>query len=127
MNGTGTGVAAATAIRTLAGNPGPQSPVTDFQCDASGCVGVPIDPGLDTPVFISFYGTGIRNRDSLANVKMTIDGMDVPVLYAGPTPGFTGLDQVNVPLILSLRGRGESNVVLTVNGQRSNVVTISVK
>jgi uncharacterized protein (TIGR03437 family) len=127
MNGNGTGVAAATAIRTLAGNPGLQSPVTVFQCDASGCVAVPIDPGLDTPVYLTFYGTGFRNRDALGNVKLTIDGVGVPVQYAGPAPGFTGLDQVNAPLSLALRGRGESNVVLTVNGMQSNVVTISVQ
>jgi uncharacterized protein (TIGR03437 family) len=48
-------------------------------------------------------------------------------LYAGPAPGFTGLDQVNVALVLSLRGSGESNVVLTVDGQVGNTVTIDVQ
>ena len=54
---------------------------------------------------------------TLANVKVTINDISVPILYAGPQPDFAGLDQVNVPLILSLRGSGESNVVLTVDGQ----------
>ncbi|HXP86391.1 MAG TPA: hypothetical protein VN841_16810 [Bryobacteraceae bacterium] len=35
-DGTGTGVAAATAIRTQAGNPSLQSPVTVFTCTSSG-------------------------------------------------------------------------------------------
>jgi len=127
MNGTGSGVAAATAIAVQAGNPQLQSPVTVFQCTGSSCVSVPINVGVDRPVYVSFYGTGIRNRSSLANVTVTISGAGVPVLYAGPTPGFTGLDQVNVGLILSLRGSGESNVVLTVDGQTSNGVTINIQ
>jgi uncharacterized protein (TIGR03437 family) len=88
---------------------------------------VPIRLGVDTPVYVSFYGTGIRNRSSLANVAVTINGVGVPVLYAGPAPGYTGLDQVNVGLLLSLRGSGESNVVLTVDGQAANTVTINVQ
>jgi len=123
----GTGVAAATAIRTQAGAKGLQAPVPVFQCDASGCVAVPIDLGIDTPIYLSLFGTGIRNRTSLANVTVTINGVSVPVLYAGPQPEFAGLDQVNAGLTLNLRGSGESNVVLTVDGQTSNPVTIDVK
>jgi uncharacterized protein (TIGR03437 family) len=101
--------------------------VTVFQCSGSNCTSVPIQLGVDTPIYVTFYGTGIRNRSSLANVSATIHGISVPVQYAGPTPGFTGLDQVNVLLPLTLRGSGESNVVLTVDGQTSNTVTINVQ
>jgi uncharacterized protein (TIGR03437 family) len=76
---------------------------------------------------VSFYGTGIRNRSSLANVAVTINGIGVPVLYAGPAPDYTGLDQVNASLIPGLRGGGESNVILTVDGQAANTVTINVQ
>jgi uncharacterized protein (TIGR03437 family) len=127
MNGAGSGVAAATGIRVQAANPVLQSSVPVFQCAGSSCVSVPIALGADTPVYVSFYGTGIRNRSSLANVAMTINGISVPVLYAGPAPGFTGLDQVNAGLVLSLRGSGESNVVLTVDGLAANTVTINVQ
>jgi uncharacterized protein (TIGR03437 family) len=127
MNGTGSGVAAATAITVQAGNPQVQSPVPVFQCAGSGCVSVPISLGIDTPVYVSFYGTGIRNRSSLANVGVTINGIGVPVLYAGPSPNFAGLDQVNATLILNLRGSGESSVVVTVDGQASNIVTINIR
>jgi len=127
MNATGSGVAAATAIRTQAGNPGSQSPVPVFQCGNTGCVSVPIDTGVDTPVFVSFYGTGIRNRSSQANVSVKINDISIPVFYAGPAPGFVGLDQVNVGLTLNLRGSKESYVVLTVDGQTSNAVTINIQ
>jgi uncharacterized protein (TIGR03437 family) len=58
---------------------------------------------------------------------VTINGISVPVQYAGPTPGFAGLDQVNVGLLLSLQGSGESKVVLTVDGQTSNTVTLNIQ
>jgi uncharacterized protein (TIGR03437 family) len=127
MNGNGSGAAAATAIRTQAGNPQLQAPVPVFTCQGSTCTSVPIAVGLDAPVYLTLYGTGIRNRSSLSNVQVTIRGIGVPVLYAGPQPSFTGLDQVNVALTLNLRGSAESNVVLTVDGQTSNAVTVNIQ
>jgi uncharacterized protein (TIGR03437 family) len=127
MSGTGSGVAAALAVAVQAGNSQLQSPVAVFQCGSTGCVSVPIDLGVDRPVYVSFYGTGIRNRTSLANVTLTINGVSAPVLYAGPAPDYSGLDQVNVGLPLVLHGSGEVNVVLTVDGQASNVVTINIR
>lgn len=88
---------------------------------------MPISLGVDTPVYVRFYGTGVRNASALANVTVTINGTSVPVLYAGPAPNYTGLDQVNVALPLSLRGSGESNATLTVDGQASNAVTINIQ
>jgi uncharacterized protein (TIGR03437 family) len=127
MNGAGSGVAAATAIMVQAANPLLQTSVPVFQCTGANCASVPIVLGGDTLVYVSFFGTGIRNRSSLADVAMTINGIGVPVLYAGPAPGFTGLDQVNAALVLSLRGSGESKVVLTVDGQVANTVTVDVQ
>jgi uncharacterized protein (TIGR03437 family) len=126
-NGTGTGVAAATALRTQAGNAQLLSQVAVFQCNTSGCVSTPIDLGVDTPVYLTLYGTGIRNRSSLSNVIVTINGVSVPVLYAGPQPTYAGLDQVNVVLTLNLRGSGESNIVLSVDGQTANTVTVNIR
>jgi uncharacterized protein (TIGR03437 family) len=127
-DGSGTGVAAATALRVQAGNSQIQTPVQVFQCAAAaGCSATPIDLGVDTPVFLSLYGTGIRNRSSLANITVTIQGVSVPVEYAGPQTTFVGLDQINVELPLSLRGSGPSNVVVTVGGQTSNTVTVNIQ
>ena len=127
MSGTGSGVAAALAVAVQAGNPQLQSPVPVFQCGNTGCVSVPLDLGVDQPVYVSFYGTGIRNRTSLENVTLTINGVSAAVLYAGPAPNYSGLDQVNVGLPLGLRGSGEVTVALTVDGQDSNVVTINIR
>ena len=127
MSGTGSGVASALAVAVQASNPQLQSPVPVFQCGSMGCASVPITLGADQAVYVSFYGTGIRNRSSLENTTVTINGINVPALYAGPTPDFAGLDQVNVGLPATLRGNGEVNVSLTVDGQASNVVTINVR
>lgn len=126
MSGTGSGVAAALAVAVAVPSQ-QQFPIPVFQCDNSGCVAVPINVGTDRPIFVSFYGTGIRNRTSLSNVTVTIHGARVPVQFVGPAPGFTGLDQVNVSLPLTLRGSGTSDVVITVDGQTSNTVTITIQ
>lgn len=121
------GIAAATGIRVVIPTQF-QAPVPVFQCTGTPptCELVPINVGVDAPVYLSFYGTGIRGRSGLANVKVTIGTTSVPVLYAGPQPDFPGLDQVNVPLVLSLRGAGVVNVTVTVDGVTSNAVRIQV-
>lgn len=127
MNGAGSGVAAATALAVQVSNPALQGSLPVFQCTGATCSAVPINVGVDTAVYVTFYGTGIRNRSSLANVSVAINGVGVPVLYAGPQPEYPGLDQVNVQLPLTLRGSGLSNVILTVDGQASNTVTIDIQ
>jgi uncharacterized protein (TIGR03437 family) len=127
-NGSGMGVAAATAVVSQGGASNQQSPVTVFQCGDGGCSAVPIALGANATVTVSFYGTGIRNA---ANVSVTINGVSAPVTYYGPAPGFTGLDQVNVTLDPSLSGSGNVVVVLTADGQatdpNTNVVMISIQ
>ncbi len=118
------GVAAAIAIRMVSNR---QAPVSVFTCDGEACTAVPIDLGIDTPVFVTLYGTGIRHRSSLANVTCTIGGMSVPVPYAGPQPEFGGLDQVNIRLTLNLRGMGDTNLILNVDDVPSNVTRISIQ
>lgn len=124
-NADGKGVAAATAMRIVIPT-GFASEVPVFQCgsDPGSCTAVPIDPGLDAPVYLSFYGTGFRGAKS---VSVTIGGEDVPVLYAGPQPTNPGLDQINVPVILPLRGKGLVDVVVTADGLTSNPVQVNIQ
>jgi uncharacterized protein (TIGR03437 family) len=126
MSGDGRGVAAANAIAVPAGSQ-VQTPVPVFQCSASGCVSTPIKLSANATVYLILYGTGIRNRSSLGNVTANIGGTNVPVLYAGPQSSYAGLDQVNLVLPLSLSGSGEVNIVLTVDGQTANVVTVNIQ
>jgi uncharacterized protein (TIGR03437 family) len=127
LSGNGSGLAAATAIRVRAGNSGPASPVALFDCSRSPCNALPVDVGIDAPVYLTLYCTGIRHRSSLDNVLVTINGISVPVLYADTQPDFAGLDQINVPLTLDLRGSGVANVVLKVDQHQANTVTVAVR
>ena len=91
-------------------------------------VAEPID--LSNPnelVFLILNGSGIRNRSSLAAVTVTIGGLSQQVLYAGRLEGLAGVDQVNVFLSRSLQGRGEVDVVLTVDGREANLVKLAIK
>jgi uncharacterized protein (TIGR03437 family) len=79
-------------------------------------------------VFLTLYGTGIRNHgNSSDDVLVTINGVSVPVFYAGPQNQYAGLDQINVPLLLSLRGSGLANVVIKVNQHQANTVTVDIQ
>jgi uncharacterized protein (TIGR03437 family) len=127
MNGTGSGVAAATAIEVPSAQPQQQISVTVFQCTASACAPIPINVSVSGTIYLSLYGTGIRNRSSLANMQATINGTSVPVLYAGLQPTYPGLDQVNVSLPASLAGTGNANIVITVDGQVSNTVIVAIQ
>jgi uncharacterized protein (TIGR03437 family) len=127
LSGAGSGLAAATAIRVNAGNPGLSSPVQLFDCGSSPCRALPIDVGLDTPVYLTLYGTGIRHRSSLDSVLVTINGISMAVLYGGSQPTFSGLDQINVPLTLNLRGSGVANIVVKVDQHQANTVTVAVQ
>ena len=60
-------------------------------------------------------------------MKVTIGGIDVPVTYAGIQPTFVGLDQINVQLSRSLAGKGEVDMVVTVDGKTANTAMVSVK
>jgi uncharacterized protein (TIGR03437 family) len=125
-DGTGTGVAAASAV-SVAIPMQTQSPVTVFTCDTKGCAASPIDVGIDRPVYLTLYATGVRGASSPDNVLVTIGTTTVKPTYAGPQMQIPGLDQVNVPLPLSLRGSGLVNVRVTVDGIRSNAVQINIQ
>ena len=123
----GGNVAAAVGLRATAA--GVQSPVEIFQCTAAGvCTASPIDLGpAGEVVVVTLFGTGLRKNTDLAKVKATIGGVDTPVLFAGAQGQFAGLDQVNLQIPASLRGRGVVQIVLTVDGQTANTVSINVR
>lgn len=124
QNGRG---AAAAAIVFVSGTNRRSEP--NAACDANGqnCVPRPIDLTSADEVFVELYGTGIRNHSGLANVIVTVGGEAVPVTFASAQPNFVGLDQVNIKLPRSLTGRGEVDVMLTVDGKTANPVRINIR
>ncbi|HYO80528.1 MAG TPA: hypothetical protein VES20_03935 [Bryobacteraceae bacterium] len=122
-NASGSGVASATAVRINAA--GQQSPLTVFRC-AAQCTAVPIDVASHPDsVYLSLYGSGLRRQPTEA--KVVIGGTTVQPVYAGPQGEYAGLDQINVLVPRSLRGRGLVEIVIDQGGVRSNAVTVAVQ
>ncbi|MGH9766734.1 MAG: hypothetical protein ACREAB_04800 [Blastocatellia bacterium] len=127
-NANGQGVAAAVVLRIEADGSQQFEPVAEFNAAQNRFVARPIDLGPDTDqVFLLLFGTGIRNRNSLFSVRAAIGGANAEVLFAGPQGGFVGLDQVNLRLPRSLGGRGEVDVMVSVDRSVANTVRISVR
>jgi uncharacterized protein (TIGR03437 family) len=117
----GSGVAAALSTQ------GSTAPKLIFSCTAGSCSSVPVVLNASTPTYLNLFGTGIRNRSAVSNVTATIGGTSVPVLYAGAQGTEVGLDQVNLSLPMSLSGLGETNLILTVDGQAANTVRVNIQ
>jgi uncharacterized protein (TIGR03437 family) len=61
-------------------------------------------------------------------VKVTVEGQEARVFYAGAQPQFVGLDQLNVELPASLQpGARRAEVVVYLNGVEANRVTVQIK
>jgi uncharacterized protein (TIGR03437 family) len=125
----GAGAPTANVIRVV-GSGGAVYEGLAAQCGAAygSCTPRQIDLGAaNVQVFLEMYGTGIRGRSSLAGVACTIGGVSARVDYAGTNPYFAGLDQVNVLSPRSLIGRGQVDLVLSVDGQAANTVKVNIK
>jgi uncharacterized protein (TIGR03437 family) len=114
--------AAALAVRVQNGQSA-QSAVPIFDCSGGTCNTIPIVIDDQSTVYLSLYGTGIRGAAS--TVMCMVGGVTVPVVFAGPQSTYPGLDQVNISIPSTLRGRGEVDVVVTTGGKTSNPVRLS--
>ena len=127
-NSSGRGVPAAVAERILANGSRSTVPVAAFDQTQNQFVPVPIDLGTAADqVFLAAFGTGFRFRSALTAVTATIGGTPAEVSFAGAQGDFVGLDQANIRIPFSLAGRGEVDVVLTVDGAQANTVRINIK
>lgn len=127
-NASGRGVAAGETLRIKTDGTQIYKALAKFDPAQNLFVPDPIDLGPEgEQVFLILYGTGIRFNSGLSSVTATIGGVPVSVLYAGETSGYSGLDQVNTTLPHSLAGRGEVEVLLTVDGKAANPVRISFR
>jgi uncharacterized protein (TIGR03437 family) len=126
------GPPAATAIRVLPD--GGQVPIPMYTCapSATGLAcdfsPIPLSASGDHPIYLSFFGTGFHGATT-SNVTCEINGVQVPVVYAGPqeTPG---VDQINVRLLAKvLQGfLGETMpVIIRIDGVPANSTLIAVQ
>jgi uncharacterized protein (TIGR03437 family) len=116
----GGGLAAAGLLRVSGAA---QTPEGVYAVDAAGAVvALPINMGpASDQIYLTLYGTGLRAA-ATAGTTLTINGVDVPVQYAGAQGGFVGLDQINVQLPRSLAGAGSVELVVKANGLPTNTV-----
>jgi uncharacterized protein (TIGR03437 family) len=130
-NASGRGLPAAVALRVKADGTSAYENILRF--DAQGRpVPVPIDLGPEAghasdQVLLVLFGVGWRHRSAETHVKVSVGGVDAPVLYAGVQPTLTGLDQINARLPRSLAGRSDVEVVVMVDGKTANPVRVTIK
>jgi uncharacterized protein (TIGR03437 family) len=68
--------------------------------------------------YLVVFGTGIRRASGFS---AQVGGIGHTVQFAGPAPGYLGLDQVNIgPLSPSLRGTGEKEIRFFAGGLEAN-------
>jgi uncharacterized protein (TIGR03437 family) len=107
---------------------GTEAPAADATPDGKTSYRVGNSDGSTNPVlighYLQLYGTGFRAA-AFDTVRVTLGGKDVPILYAGKQPQFSGLDQLNVQVPSGLSG--VVDLVFTVDGRDANKVKIRVQ
>jgi uncharacterized protein (TIGR03437 family) len=125
-DGTGSGVALATAVRETLKGKQVVEPV--YECTPA-CAAVPLDLGNpgDTTL-VTFQGTGIRGLNAPQKMVAEVGGVLVHVEAAGRVAGAgPGMDYVTLKIPRSLAGAGLVPVTLTVEGFTSNAVSINIQ
>jgi uncharacterized protein (TIGR03437 family) len=125
---SGSGLAAAVALRVRSDNSQVFEPLFRFDPQTRQFVAVPIDISSSAEqVFLVLFATGVRYRIDAAGVRVKIASEDAMVSFAGPAPGLVGVDQVNALIPKSLIGRGEVEVILIADGRESNRTKIHIR
>ena len=127
-NADGKGAPAAYAVRVKADHSQVSEAVAEYDSVQKKFVPSPINLGpQDEQIFLVLFGTGIRYYSSMNNVKATIAGVEAEVHYAGPQGQYVGLDQVNIRVPRSALVSGEMDLVLSVDGMKSNPVRVHIR
>ena len=125
---SGQGWAAAIVQRIRADGTQSYEPVAQFDPAQNRFTAIPVDLGPNTDsVFLVLFGTGIRGRSGPSGVTARLGAATVPAAFAGPSPQFPGVDQVNLLLPRSLAGSGDVGVAISVDGFAANTVRVNIK
>jgi uncharacterized protein (TIGR03437 family) len=126
-NASGSGLMAAVALRIRADGQIAYEELVRFVNGVLQPIPLDLGPAGDQ-VFLIAFGTGIRNRNDLGNVSATLDGVALPVLFAGAQGDQVGLDQLNLGVIpRSLIGKGSVNLVVRTENKTANTVTVTIR
>ncbi|MEZ5355932.1 MAG: hypothetical protein R2762_25140 [Bryobacteraceae bacterium] len=80
----------------------------------------PAAPGETVSLFLTGLGSHI------SEVQVLFDGVPGEVLFAGPAPGYPGIDQINVTIPADLEIRGPVAVALSIPGAFSDLAELPV-
>ena len=124
----GKGYAAANTQRNKPNNVVVYEDVARFDPAQNKIVPVPIDLSIaGDEVFLLLYGTGLRFHSGLATITAQIGGLEAQVIYADRHASYVGVDQINIRLPSELKGRGDVNVEVRIEGQTANPVRIFIR
>jgi uncharacterized protein (TIGR03437 family) len=86
----------------------------------------PCDVGTEERAnFLIIYGTGWHNES--ANTSVSIGGESLVPLFVGAQGAFAGLDQINITLTQSLKGKGPVDLIVTSGGIASKTVQVNIQ
>lgn len=125
VNVTNTAPAFFTVLATGRGAPAAVgfNPSTQTYFTVSNSDGTPIE--FATGNFLILFGTGVRFNSG--NVTATAGGVTMTPQFLGAQGDFYGLDQINLQIPATLAGRGELDLVFTIDGKMTNPVRIKIK
>lgn len=127
LNASGRGLPAAVILRTTLGGQTTE-PIARLNPVTNQYEAIPIDLGpVPEPIFLVMFGTGFRFVSAQAAATATIGGANAPVSFAGVQGSLVGVDQANISIPRTLMGRGDVDVVLTIDGQGANTVRVNIK
>jgi uncharacterized protein (TIGR03437 family) len=138
---SGTGAPAGLLLRVRANGQQVFESLVRFDAARNKLVPAPIVRRAGEQLFLILFGSGLKqspNTDGHAsngvaeNVQVTIGGVNSQVIFAGPAPGFAGLEQINVRIPDAAPSNPSTSVVVKAkdllgNLKEANPVIISLQ
>jgi uncharacterized protein (TIGR03437 family) len=124
LTGTGTGIVVKVTADGTQSIVAADNPAHAFEALVIYCAGL---GDVDPRQIAGQQATFAPLSQTLDAVKVTIGGVDAPVFFAGLTPGFTGLYQVNAYVPVGVAPGDSVPLVITQAGRASPPVLISVR
>ena len=139
-NASGSGIPSGLVLRVKKDNSQTYEPLARYDTATAKFVAIPIDFGTVTGVdadklFLILFGTGWRANTGISALTARIvntattatNPVSLPILYAGPQGGLIGLDQLNLQLPTTLKGRATIDFQFTADGKAANTVMVTMK
>ncbi len=137
---SGKGLASGLILRVKKSGAQSYEAIARYDTTTAKFVAVPIDFGTVTGVdadklFLVLFGTGWRANTGISTLTARVvntgtaasNPVSLPILYAGAQGSLVGLDQLNLQLPTTLKGRATIDFQFTTEGKAANTVMVNVK